>query len=315
MAEVRSGSGAGELTQGIDMELERPELRDLGARLHSAGVNGCDAATLLGEVHSAGRAVRIGALKAQLSLPPRDTAVERWLLLHAMKASMPRLSVLPVPGTVKQLLLEEFAYMIRPDEGSLHYFQAHRPRFAAMAKQALLRRFPAGLFQWEESGIPRRWLLRIPWRDLPRAARMMAGELGGLSPLLVPHLNARRKSPWLTETAANRSYFLMAEALETQPHVRGIAGASWFRAPGIVEIAPHLAWVNRVFLENGGFVTTVGPADASSGVFANNPQRRALYDEGRFKPMLGLALWPRDAVLTWKRAHPEFAPGATPARR
>jgi hypothetical protein len=315
MSSVRAIDRIDHLVDTIQTALHDESFRQLEARLSALGVKDTDAATLLENVHVAGRDPRLAALKAQLSFGDDDVTLERWLLLQAMRTRAPRVAALNVSDTVKNLLLDEFAFMIDPDEPSLRHFRFHRPRFPAMAKQALLRRFPAGLFHWEESGVPRRWLLRIPWRDLPGALRTIGSELGGFRPLLVPHLNARRRSPWLTETAAHRSYYLMAEALAAQPHLRGVAGASWFRAPGIVEVAPHLAWVNKVFVENGGFVTTIGPADENSGVFANSPQRRALYEAGKFRPLIGLALWPRDAMLAWKQAHPEFAPDAAPARR
>jgi hypothetical protein len=315
MSPVRAIDRIDQLVDTIQAALDDGAFRQLEARLSGLGIDDDDAGSLLESVHVAGRDRRLAALKTQLSLGDEDVTLERWLLLQAMRTRAPRVAALPVPDTVKELLLDEFAFMTQPDEHSLRHFRFHRPRFPAMAKQALLRRFPAGLFHWEESGVPRRWLLRIPWRDLPRALRTIGAEMGGFRPLLVPHLNARRRSPWLTETAANRSYYLMAEALDGQPHLRGVAGASWFRAPGIVEVAPHLAWVNKVFVENGGFVTTIGPADENSGVFANSPQRRALYEAGTFRPLIGLALWPRDAMLAWKHAHPEFAAGAAPTRR
>jgi hypothetical protein len=181
-----------------------------------------------------------------------------------------------------------------------------------MARIATLRRFPAGLFQWEESGIPRRYLLQVPWRDLPALAAVIVARLGGLAPLFVPHLNARRRTPWLLERSANRSYYLMAEAMEQQRHIRGILGVSWFRAPDIAGTTPHLSWVNKVVLEHGGFVTTVGPAGEDSGVFANSARRRELYQRGEFTPMIGMAIWPRAAVLDWKRSHPELGPDAVP---
>ena len=280
---------------------------DATARLAAAGVHPRDAAGLLDDVVLVGRQPRIAALKERLGLAAADVTLERWLLLQAILQHAPRVEAQPVPDTVKRLLCDEWEYIATPDPDLLRHFRQDHPRFVAMAKTALLRRFPAGLFQWEVGGLERRWLLRMPWRDLPRVVRTIA-VMQGVDRMLMPHLNARRKSPWLTETAANRSYYLMAQTLERRPELRGICAASWFRSPQIVEVAPHLAWVNRVFLDNGGVVTTVGPADANSGVFANNPQRKALYEAGKFTPLIGLNIWPRDAAIAWMRKHPEFAP-------
>jgi hypothetical protein len=266
-----------------------------------------DAAALLADVYVAGAQPRLAALRQRLGVAPTDVGVERSLLLHAMRDCASRIPGLAVADTVKHLLCTEWEYIATPDDDSSRHFRQDHPRFAAMAKLATLRRMPAGLFHWEVGGIERRGLLRMPWRDLPRVLRAVAA-MGGFDRMLTPHLNARRTSPWLTETAANRSYYLMAQALEVAPHLRGICANSWFRAPQIVEVAPHLSWVNRVFLENGGVVTTIGPAGEDSGVFANSPQRRAMYRAGTFTPLVGLNIWPREAAIAWMRAHPEYAP-------
>ena len=291
----------------VQERLAEPAFQQAGERLAAVGVQPRDAVALLDDVILVGPQPRLIALKERAAWSPSDVTLERWLLLHAMRESAPRVATAPVADTVKRLLCDEWDYIVTPDPGLLRHFRQDHPRFVAMAKMALLRRFPAGLFHWEVGGIERRWLLRMPWRDLPRVLRAVTA-MKGFDRMLMPHLNARRKSPWLTETAANRSYYLMAQALERMPAMRGICAASWFRSPAIVEVAPHLAWVNRVFVDNGGVVTTVGPADANSGVFANNPQRRALYEAGKFRPLVGLNIWPREAALAWMHAHPEYGP-------
>jgi hypothetical protein len=98
----------------------------------------------------------------------------------------------------------------------------------------------------------------------------------------------------------------MARSLEMQPRVHGFLTSSWFHSPATHAITPHLAWLNEVPLRNGAIVATMGPADPECGVLNRSPERRQAYEQGRFKPTLGLVVWPRDAMIDWANRHPEF---------
>jgi hypothetical protein len=98
----------------------------------------------------------------------------------------------------------------------------------------------------------------------------------------------------------------MAKALALQPQVKGFGACSWFRSPGTHRVSPHLAWLSRVFVENGGLVLEAGPDDPNGGVLHRSATRRQLYERGEFKPTKGLVLWPRDAMIAWAAAHPEL---------
>ncbi|MGH9349370.1 MAG: hypothetical protein ACRD26_19140, partial [Vicinamibacterales bacterium] len=179
--------------------------------------------------------------------------------------------------------------------------------FAAMCKVATLRRFPAGQLHWELSGLPRSWLLRVDPRALPRVWFYVAAKLRGCAPAFFIHLNANRRDRFaLLERESNRSYFRMAQSLALQPHVKGLVASSWLHSPDTMRVSPHLTSLNRVFLEHGALVTTMGPAAPDCGVFDRSPERRRLYENGAFRPTTGLVIWPRDAMLRWADTHPEY---------
>ncbi len=251
----------------------------------------------------------IKALKASLQqsgLNTENNSLERLLLVHSALLSLDELSARPVCISVKKSICDEFQFFACPDDDKRSKFQADKSSFVAMCKIATLRRFPAGLFDWEVSGIPRSWVLRVdPW-DFPKVAYFIAVKLGGFSPTFFSHLSGRRKNKSLSEEEANKSYYRMAQSLEIQPEVKGFAACSWFRSPDTHRVSPHLAWLSKVIVESGGLVTTAGPEDPDCGVFHRSSTRKRLYEAGEFKPTKGLVIWPREAMLKWAVAHPEF---------
>jgi hypothetical protein len=233
---------------------------------------------------------------------------ERVLLLRAWARSLDQVPSLPLPDSVKRLIGEEVQFVAAPPPIALPRFELDTSGFVAFSKLATLRRFPAGQFHWEVSGFPRSWLFKVPLRALPMVTYYLAVRMRGFAPAIVIHLNANRKDrAALLERESNRSYFRMAQSVALQPEIRGLVTSSWLHSPDTMAVSPHLTALNRVFLENGALVTAMGAADVNSGVFARSPERRRLFEEGRFKPTNGLVVWPRAEMLRWATAHPELA--------
>jgi hypothetical protein len=232
--------------------------------------------------------------------------VEQLLLTSSALVALDDLPALPVGDRVKALFCEEFRSIACPGARERRDL-LNGSRFVSLCRLATLRRFPAGQFHWEVSGIPRTYLLRVAPRSLPGTLTFVATRMRGLAPVFYSHLNPRRPDRSLSERESNRSYFQMAKALELQPAVRGFAACAWFRSPDTAAVSPHLAWVNRVFLENGGLVVRAGRADPEGGVFYRSVTRRKLYEMGAFTPTNGLVLWPRRDMIAWAAAHQEFA--------
>jgi hypothetical protein len=143
-------------------------------------------------------------------------------------------------------------------------------------------------------------------RNIPGTLSFVLLRMKGFGPVFFSHLNWRRPEVALSELEANRSYYRMAKALELQPHIKGFGACSWFRSPGTHRVSPHLTWLSRVFLENGGLVVEAGPDDPNGGVLYRSTTRRRLFEHGEFRPTKGLAMWPREAMIAWAAAHPEL---------
>jgi hypothetical protein len=222
---------------------------------------------------------------------------ERYVLLRAAQASVDAVATLPVPDEVRHLLLDEYAWMASPPERELRWLEAGEYVFSALCKLATLRRFPAGQMHWEVAGLPRSVVWQVHPRDL---ARLLLGirDLGGLRPTFVPHLAWRRKQIVLSEVEHYRALERMAGAIELQPGIRGFVAVAWFYAPDVARVSPHLAWAPRHFQTWGGTLLAAGRAGEDSGIFEQGRRRRELVERG-MKPSLGLAIWPRAAMLRW----------------
>jgi len=281
---------------------ETPALR----LLHDAGRRGArhvkDAMTLVAGVRPVGGSVtRLRVLRRELEeegLDVRDGAFERFLVLTAALASVDRVAQLPIDERVKELFYRKFTLYATSAPQEL--FDLDRASFVAMANVAALARFPAGQLDWVVSGIPRSWLFRVRPAALPRLLKLIAVDLGGFGPMFFSHLDATRPNAGvLLERESLRSYHRMARSMARQPAIKGFVTASWFHAPETFAVSPHLAWTNTVFHAHGGHVLPLGRANPAAGVLHRSPERQRAYDNGTFRPMEALVIWPRRSMLAW----------------
>lgn len=297
--------------QSCEDALRQSDLSAVKSVLDRANVAAADCVRLTRSVTPAAASQQdVTALVARardLGLVDELASVERRLVLETALASLRELPAVPVCDAVKELFCDEVESWTKLDDGGKKEFAVGRSRFVDMCKMASLRRFPAGQFDWDVSGLPWSYLARVAPLTLPRALYMTAVRLKGRAPIFFAHLSYRRRGQSLSEAEANRSYYRMARSLELQPAIKGLIASSWIRSPDTQRVSPHLSWLSRVFVENGGFVTTMGPADPSCGVFVRSEARRRLYERGEFTPTIGLVIWPRDAMIAWAKRHPELA--------
>jgi hypothetical protein len=239
------------------------------------------------------------------SVSPR--ALSRYLLLRSAESALPLVAALPVDDAIKSMIYREFEFFATPGRGFETSFDLTNHSFTAMAKIATLRRFPAGQLDWEVSGLPRSWLLKVPRKRVPGLLSFVLMEMKGFSPALFTHVARHRPGRLVfLEKEIKKSYYRTIRSMELQPAVKGILSSSWFYSPEIGRVSPHLDWMPRFFEENGGWVSTMGTAPHNSGVFSRSPERLQSFKNKEFTPKLGLVLWPRRAALDWARRHEEF---------
>ncbi len=239
--------------------------------------------------------------------PARAEAVREDLLRTAL-AALVQLPGLPVAATVKVRVCEVFRmFCERPRSDTDNRFRPDSEYHArALSACATLTRFPAGQLDWEVSGVPRSYLLKIPFRHLPRVCRTIAFTMRGLRPCYVGHMGVRRYPLLFVEAENHRSYHRMAQSMALQPEVKALLMTAWFHSPETIRVSPHLAWTNRTPLAHGAILTDIGPAAPGDGFLMGSPDRQRLYDAGLYRPTVGVIIWPRPALLAWAAAHPEF---------
>ena len=234
----------------------------------------------------------------------KDAAFERCVLTAAALRALDTLAAVPVSESVKALCCEAYGRIPVPRRR----LDLHHHSFVELSKVATLRRFPAGQFDWEPAGLPRSWLPKIrPLTTLGRTLRLVAFRMRRFRPAYFVHMGILGKNYLLLERETHRSYYRMAQSMALQPEMIGLITSSWLHSPDTFAISPHLAWLNRVFEENGAVVATMGPADPGSGVLHRSPERQRAFEEGRLKPTLGLVIWPRDEMLAWAHGRPDLA--------
>jgi hypothetical protein len=247
----------------------------------------------------------LAALHRHVTLLRAEAGVfERWLLIRAAMAAMSQITDWPVVEDVKRLWADEAIFFARPPAASTALFSLYGVRFREMARIATLRRFPAGQFHWEISGMPRSYLLKFAPAKLPRILAYVFGQMRGFSPLCETHENARRKNRLtLTEVEGARSYYLLARSLEMQPHIKGLCTCSWLYCSTTAEVTPRLAWLREFLLKNGALIDSLGPAPPDAGFLIGSEERRQLYEQGRYRPTLAYVLWSRKAMLNWAKGY------------
>ena len=243
----------------------------------------------------------------QRGITVEGDAVERLLLACAIQDSGPGLELLPVHHSVKALMRKEFLAYLKVAGRSSQLLAGTDP-FVSACKIASLRRFVAGALDWVISGLPRSWFFKMALRTMPQALWYIASEFGGFRPAFYIHLGpSPRNRSLVIPKEVRKAYYRIAKSLELQPEIKGILCASWFHDQQVLRNTPHLAPLNEPYLNHGGrFVATLGPAPADSGFLEHNHERQELYENGQFRPLLTLAMWPRKAAIAWAQRQPEL---------
>jgi hypothetical protein len=249
------------------------------------------------------------AARVAPSVARAPAAIERLLLVRAALATAGRIADLAVGDSVKHLLCAEFLAYAAPPRGSLDRFAMDTSSFIIMSRIVTGFRVPAGLFDWEVSGFPRRWLLKVPPRLLPGTLKFVAVDARGLGPFLVWHMaGSVWRARFILESEVLKSFYRTATAVERQPEVKAIMAASWLVSRETHRVSPHLQCLVRPFLAAGGVYTEAGPASAVNGFLLGDAKRRALYEAGAFRPTTGIVMCSRLQAMAWKACHPELAP-------
>ena len=110
-----------------------------------------------------------------------------------------------------------------------------------------------------------------------------------------------RYLPRFTKEQMDMAYLNIAELLKTHPYICGLFRNSWFLDPNLKNICPAISFLWEVPQKNGAKLFCVGPAEGTlkKNALALSPQRKKLYEEGKYRPMAYNYIWPRQELLRW----------------
>jgi hypothetical protein len=97
------------------------------------------------------------------------------------------------------------------------------------------------------------------------------------------------------------SFARIAELLELNPTVRGVAGVAWFYDPAVARISPHLAYLQTPATQGGFLIKMPTPPHDVQNALVRSTVRKKLYAEGKYSPTCYLLAWPRRPLLAWAR--------------
>jgi hypothetical protein len=182
--------------------------------------------------------------------------------------------------------------------------------FAKDVRYALGLTVPCGALQFDLSATIGPKLIA---RDLAatNSFRSVASYLtaGGWGRWYSNHLDLRDMKDF-TPAGWTASFTRIAETLERNPTVRGVAGVGWFYDPQLARVSPNLAYIAQTPLKNGAFLIRMktAPHDIENAL-VRSPLRRKLYLAGEYQPACYLLAWPRRELLSWMKRLP-FDTGA-----
>jgi hypothetical protein len=174
--------------------------------------------------------------------------------------------------------------------------------FAKDVRYALGLTIPCGALQFDLNATVGPKLIA---RDLAatNSFRSVASYLtsGGWGRWYGNHLDIRALKEF-TPAGWTASFARIAETLERNPAVRGVAGVGWFYDPQLARISPHLAYISQTPLRNGAFLIRMktAPHDIENAL-VRSPWRKKLYQQGEYHPACYLLAWPRRELLGWAK--------------
>jgi hypothetical protein len=151
-------------------------------------------------------------------------------LVSAALESLRRLAEFALDGEVKRLLCAEYTEYARAEAETRPEFVAGHTHFPILCKLATLRRFPAGIFDWEMSGIPRSLFVRLRGKSRFQGPAAVL-QMGGRAPVFWRHTSIQRGPTHLTRESSDRALLLMAKCLAMHPDVKGLVACSWLVSP------------------------------------------------------------------------------------
>jgi hypothetical protein len=224
---------------------------------------------------------------------------QKCALCLLIKDSMDRLNA---PGSIHSLFLDWFGrvlddFSVLPDS----YYSYKNDSFLKDLAVCRLKAIPVG-GAWLVEIAPAGSKSHIFKRGLTHFLGYMKTlflEARGLKPFYALHTYSRY-APRFTPEEMEKAYLRIAVLMKQNPNIKGLYRSSWFLDPALDEMSPGLAYLRQVPEENGARLFKVANLDVDiKNALVMSPQRKKLYEEGKYIPTSYAYIWPRKAFLNW----------------
>lgn len=155
---------------------------------------------------------------------------------------------------------------------------------------------------YERATLPRRFIVANGIKQFLAGTQMIWWTLNNKRHDLYDfHMEDRRKNPYFLEQGWREFYQELADRLVVEPQITGIFSQAWFWDPQVAKISPKFAYLREMPESGGASFFYLFEDDNDNHVALQNKKRKLLFDEGKYKPVSYLMIWPRNALLKWAK--------------
>jgi hypothetical protein len=234
-------------------------------------------------------------------------AVERFAVLQSYLVALHRLWSLPVDDSVNRQFCATCRQLASGPQTGESRLALGSDAFEELAKIVTLRRFHAGQLSFDIMKMPIGWFLKVHPIELPGLIRELISGIGGLGPMVSPHVSYWRSNPLrIPRREQERALWRIGRSIERDCRIKGLIASSWLYSVMVGQGSPHLAWVREFFVDHNAYVLDLGPSLADSGFLVGSEKRRRLYANSDFRPRETLVLWRRADIIVWTNSQSEF---------
>ena len=194
-----------------------------------------------------------------------------------------------------------FEYLAREIASETYSADIEGDLFRKDLSISALNLWPSGsICHYERATLPRRFIVANGIKQFLTGTHMLLWTLNNNRHDMYDfHMEDRRKNPHFLEQGWREFYQEMAERLKVEPQVSGIYSQAWFWDPRVAEISPKFAYLRTMPESGGASFFFLYEDNDSNHVAMQNKKRKRYYDEGKYKPVSYLMIWPRSALLQW----------------
>lgn len=228
------------------------------------------------------------------------------VLVELISRNIPKIEKQELPEVIKQYYMRNFERILTnissgaEEPGFYLYSNEIIYKELAVCTQRLI---PLGAGKVCLNYSPRKFIFANGFRQFLKGLYFFLFELHGFKLIMYEaHLDSHDPDVLreFNPEGRRRFYINAASLLKQNREIKGIYGCSWLYDPKLEEVSPHLAFIRKIVIDNGGKLFYMGPSERGiKDALAKSNTRRKLYAEGKYMPTEYMMLWSRQSLIDW----------------